>query len=204
MKTTKSKVTVYTFIIFVLAVLIGTHVGKIAIRNYKITTELTAIAESYGLKDIKIIIGGKVENHSFYEVTVDSSNFGSLSYRQMYSIRDSMSLVNDSHISKYTSNGNTYEVYTYTQSIYKNGYEIHDDYWNSSCYKSTTKNDKSESNYSSSNSSSYSFTPYRSSSKDKDPYNAKDYTHAEDFYYDHYDDFFDYEDAENYYNNYAD
>lgn len=35
---------------------------------------------------------------------------------------------------------------------------------------------------------------------DEDPYNASDYSHPEDFYYDHYDDFFDYEDAEDYYN----
>ena len=34
--------------------------------------------------------------------------------------------------------------------------------------------------------------------KDDDPYDAKDYVDADDFYYDHYDDFFDYEDAEDY------
>jgi len=39
-----------------------------------------------------------------------------------------------------------------------------------------------------------------SSVEDEDPYNAADYSHPEDFYYDHYDDFFDYEDAEDYYN----
>ncbi len=37
-----------------------------------------------------------------------------------------------------------------------------------------------------------------------DPYNAKDYAHADDFYEDHYDDFFDYEDAEDYFNQYGD
>ncbi len=40
--------------------------------------------------------------------------------------------------------------------------------------------------------------------KDDDPYNATDYAHPEDFYYDHYDDFFDYEDAEDYYNEHDD
>jgi hypothetical protein len=38
-----------------------------------------------------------------------------------------------------------------------------------------------------------------SSSKKSDPYNASDYTDADDFYYDHKDDFYDYEDAEDYY-----
>ena len=31
-----------------------------------------------------------------------------------------------------------------------------------------------------------------------DPYQAKDYAHPDDFYYDYYDDFWDYEDAEDY------
>ena len=31
-----------------------------------------------------------------------------------------------------------------------------------------------------------------------DPYNARDYSGADEFYDDHYDDFFDYEDAEDY------
>ena len=62
--------------------------------------------------------------------------------------------------------------------------------------------DKNQSN----NSSSYSFSPYRSSSKDDDDdtYNAKYYSNEEDFYYDHYDDFFDYYDAEDYYNEHND
>lgn len=37
------------------------------------------------------------------------------------------------------------------------------------------------------------------SSKNNDPYDAKDYVDPDDFYYDHYDDFYDYEDAEDYY-----
>ncbi len=40
-----------------------------------------------------------------------------------------------------------------------------------------------------------SYTP----AYDPDPFDAKDYSHPDDFYYDHYDDFWDYEDAENYY-----
>ena len=43
---------------------------------------------------------------------------------------------------------------------------------------------------------SYSSKP----SKTEDEYSAKDYVDADDFYYDHYDDFYDYEDAEDYYN----
>ena len=46
--------------------------------------------------------------------------------------------------------------------------------------------------------------PYRpeksTKSYDDDPFNVHDYIHPDDFYYDHYDDFVDYEDAEDYYN----
>lgn len=42
------------------------------------------------------------------------------------------------------------------------------------------------------------------SDSDDDPYNVNDYHHAEDFYYDHYDDFFDYYDAEDYFNEHHD
>ena len=44
---------------------------------------------------------------------------------------------------------------------------------------------------------SYSKPSY---SYNSDPYNAGSYSNADDFYYDYYDDFFDYEDAEYYWN----
>lgn len=43
-----------------------------------------------------------------------------------------------------------------------------------------------------------------SKSDDDDPYDVNGYHHAEDFYYDHYDDFFDYYDAEDYFNEHKD
>lgn len=42
----------------------------------------------------------------------------------------------------------------------------------------------------------------KSTSKSDDPYNVKDYSNADYFYDDHYDDFFDYYDAETYYYRY--
>ena len=207
MKAVSSKAKATISGIAIIVILLSILIGNVLIRNYRITNELTAIAKSYGLKDIKISIGGKIPEHDFYEVTVDSSNLESLSYSQMYSLADSMH-ADDAYVSTYTSNGNSYEIFSYTKSIYKNGSEIHSNYWNSESYKDATKNDKDKSDYNSSNnnSSSYSFTPYRSPSKkdDDDPYNAKDYSDEEDFYYDNYDDFFDYEDAEDYYNEHND
>lgn len=205
MKAISAKVKVIIFVIAIVVILFSIPIGKILIRNHRITTELTAIAEFHGLKDIKISIGGKIPEHDLYEVTVDSSNLESLSYAQMYSLADSMQ-VYDAFVSTYTSKGNSYEIFPYTRSIYKNGSEIHSNYWNSDSYNDAKKNDKDKQDYSSSsNSSSYSFTPYTPSEKeDDDPYNAKDYSNEEDFYYDHYDDFFDYEEAEDYYNEHCD
>lgn len=45
-------------------------------------------------------------------------------------------------------------------------------------------------------------TTRNTTTTDNDPYDAKSYAHADDFYYDYYDDFFDYEDAEEYYDSY--
>ena len=207
MKAISSKTKLTIFLVTSIVVLLSILIGSVLIRDYRITKELTSIAESYGLKDIKISIVGKLPDYDSYEVTVNSSNLESLSYSQMYSLADSMR-VDNAHVSKYISDGNTYEIFPYTKSIYKNGTQIHSNYWNSESYKDATKNDKDKSDYNSSNnnSSSYSFTPYRSPSKDDDddPYNAKDYSNEEDFYYDHYDDFFDYYDAEDYYNEHND
>ena len=52
-------------------------------------------------------------------------------------------------------------------------------------------------------------TPRRTTSTPKptstyDPFNARDYSHPDDFYYDYYDDFWDYEDAEDYWEEWND
>ena len=49
-----------------------------------------------------------------------------------------------------------------------------------------------------SQSSASTFRPTSRPSASSDPYNARDYSGADEFYDDHYDDFFDYEDAEDY------
>lgn len=50
----------------------------------------------------------------------------------------------------------------------------------------------------------YKPSPSPKPSEEYDPYNAKDYKHPEDFYFDHYYDFFDFYDAENYYYEHCD
>lgn len=68
-------------------------------------------------------------------------------------------------------------------------------------YSSQRSSGGSKSGSASSGSSSGGYTPKKSggSSRD-DEYNAADFGNAEDFYDEHYDDFFDYYDAEDYWN----
>lgn len=49
----------------------------------------------------------------------------------------------------------------------------------------------------------YNYTTNRNKTT-TDPYNANQYSNEDDFYYDHYDDFYDYYDAEDYYNEHHD
>lgn len=92
-----------------------------------------------------------------------------------------------------------------------NSYSRNYKHYSGSSYKSrsSTYSYQSNNTYSSAQPStkkstykSYSSKP--KSNKSNDEYNAKDYVNADDFYYDHYDDFYDYEDAEDYYNEHAD
>ena len=61
-------------------------------------------------------------------------------------------------------------------------------------YSSSSKSYSSNSGYSGS----------KSKSSSSDPYDAKSYAHPEDLYYDHPDDFWDYEDAEDYWEKHND
>lgn len=205
------------FVIAFIVIVLSFNIVNTLTRNHRIKTELTAIAENYGLKDVKIHIGHKISGYDFYDVTVDSSNLESFSYERMYNLDNAMNS-DDAHISKYTCGTDYYYIYPITRSIYKNGVEIHDDYYNSESYKSVVAKENKKSKYNSSNnsgtssaasqnsnsSSRYSSSYKSSSKKDSDPYNAKKYRNEEDFYYDHYDDFFDYYDAEDYYREHND
>ena len=83
----------------------------------------------------------------------------------------------------YTRNG--YVIFT-ARCINGEVYQVFDH--RSDPYKQST----------SSSSSSSSSKKSSSSTKKSDPFHASDYAHPDDFYYDYYDDFWDYEDAEDY------
>lgn len=99
------------------------------------------------------------------------------------------------------------ESHRYTEYVWKQN--------NKTIFKATVwywdyKNDRAVSGYVSdvcdwreSATTKYHYTTKKHHST-TDPYNAKDYDDEEDFYEDHYDDFFDYYDAEDYYREHHD
>lgn len=80
-------------------------------------------------------------------------------------------------------------------STYYNEYKSNN-YYSPNSYGS---NHTSTYNNSNNTNNSSSYKPTYNSHKNEDPYNAKDYSNAEDFYDDNWDDFDCYEDAEYYY-----
>ena len=93
--------------------------------------------------------------------------------------------------------------YSSSTHSYGTSYSIHSKSSNSSSSKSYSNASSGSKPASSNTSKSLSTSKYKSSSsakKSSDPYDAKSYVHSDDFYYDNRDDFWDYEDAEDYYN----
>ena len=70
---------------------------------------------------------------------------------------------------------------------------------NSSAYSYRSKTETSFVQPTTKESTYRSYSSKSKSSESDDEYSAKEYVDADDFYYDHYDDFYDYEDAEDYY-----
>ncbi len=92
--------------------------------------------------------------YDWYNVTVDCSNLEDLTNDEIISLDAAMN-VSEAYINGYTSNGNMYQVYDSSRSIYKNGKEFYNDYWNSESHKSVQE----QNNSSSYGSSSYTQTP---------------------------------------------
>lgn len=91
--------------------------------------------------------------------------------------------------------------YSSSNHSYGTSYSTHSKSSNSSSSKSYFSALSGGKPASSDTSKSLSSSKYKSSSsakKSSDPYDAKSYAHPDDFYYDNYDDFRDYEDAEEY------
>lgn len=96
-----------------------------------------------------------------------------------------------------------YKSHTNGASSYNNSTSKYNSSSSSSDSYSSSKNTSSYNADSKSSDTSSSAKKSYTSNKDDDMYDASSYSDAEDFYYDNYDDFCDYEEAEEYYDEYG-
>lgn len=130
----------------VIALPIFIKVNSINSTKKRVINDVTQRVTSAGLKDVVVTIDGKVDGYDWYKVFVDCSNMEELSVDEMFELDNSVTGVDDGFVYGYTSNGNRYEIYASSKSIYKNGEEVYDDYFNSERYKNTVEKENEDYN----------------------------------------------------------
>ena len=148
----KVVVIISIFIIIIIAIIVKNSIQQS--KEWKATLKsYVTVAESMDLKDVTVYQSGTYE--SIKLLTLECSNFDSFSFTQLLRIDGRLDVVaTGSFIERYKCNGDTYEIYGATNSIYKNGEEIYNDFQNSEVYKSAA--DSSGSSSSSSGSTNFS------------------------------------------------
>lgn len=113
---------------------------------------LPAELEAIGLEDVSVS-AGRVRDDKLCLLDIYCSNWSEYSYGQMYSMHEKIDDVADDVTDRAVDgyfgavpwniycNGDQYRVYTSTRSIYLNGEQVHDDYWNSDSHKSVVYGD---------------------------------------------------------------
>ena len=104
-----------------------------------VAEEVKQIAEENGLENVSIDSSYALFD-GWWNVTVKCSNYDKISNSQKYDIDEKLNRISNVYIKGYESGGATYTVYSSTRSIYKNGKEIDDDFYNSDSYKSLHDN----------------------------------------------------------------
>ena len=103
----------------------------------EIIAEMTANAEELNLEDVKIVVNSKNIEYDYYNVVVECSNLNEFSYSELFDIDHGIGC-SDAFVISYKSQGDVYQIYPSTLSIYKNGESVYSDYWNSSSHKSAS------------------------------------------------------------------
>ena len=109
-----------------------------------IIEECTEIMHDQGLKDVSIKVKGKVSGYEIYNIEIHSSNFNEseFTFSEMIKAEKSRSKCSISILTKFITNGDVYTIYTSSSnSIYKNGKTIYDDYDKSTASSGTSKSD---------------------------------------------------------------
>ncbi len=119
---------------------IGVYINS----SMPISQKIKDIAEKNELENVSVRLSYSLTN-GWWNATVICSNFDEISNNKKYDITKKLDSIANVFINSYYSDGATYTVYTSTRSIYKNGEEIDDDYYNSDSYKSLHSNKPSTS-----------------------------------------------------------
>ena len=85
--------------------------------------KITGIAESSGLTNVSTTVKNrKLDGHRIYSAELSCDNFRALSYEDMFNLERSIQNLSNRYIlTKYYSENNVYDVYTYPGKIQKNG-----------------------------------------------------------------------------------
>lgn len=173
---------------------------------------LEARGTQCGLRDVEVVYDP--DSRSYWRVqrmTVRCSNLNDISYGQILWIEQELNdVIPDRRdydtdlgilLEDFVCGEDVYTVYHYSRSLYKNDRWVYDDPF---AYPTPTTGSEAEKPAQPKQESGTSRRPYVPPAREADPYDAADFSSPEDFYDEHYDDFFSYEDAETYWQEYGD
>lgn len=109
-------------------------------------------AEEFGLKDVGVSLHYKL-SCGWWDANISCSNFESLSYAEMFEVEKEIDSIPHVFSGYFISNGSKYDIYGYTETIYKDGVSIYDNYSGSNA-----KKDYTTGNYSGQSSASVTHT----------------------------------------------
>lgn len=127
-RTRKIVYTIGAFVVVALVSLGGCSYQKDITKKAEIKQDALEVAEKYGLEDVNVTVGSKT-SYGWYSTALSCSNLADLSYDQLLALADDLDQVYVSMWSL-TSNGDSYDISTYTRSIYVNDEKVYDDYGN--------------------------------------------------------------------------
>ncbi len=143
----RKRTTVFVLSIVAIFIVVVIILVNLLTENQKkeiVTNECIAICESFRLEGVKINITGKSGSYGWYYTSIDSTNFDDLSPQSMFQLDNALDDVDNLFVNDYTTNGDKYEIFASSLSIYKNGSEIYNDYWNSDTHKTAQKNENTD------------------------------------------------------------
>ena len=190
-------------IILIIAIIAGLCVYEIGKQRQlrDLEAQAQSFCERYGLENVSVKIKGpsNYEGYKMYDMHITGSGVKKMGYPRLKNMIRAIEkydapFENSILIASFNLDGEEYWVSAYDGALYRGIEEIYP------TNKSSHNSGSSENVYPNTGKSGglKNSTGFGASDK-KDPYNAKDYRDPEDFYEDYYDDFYDYEDAEDYY-----